>query len=635
MELAANLDGGHAGDLGKCSISGFFPGEKESGALEPLALGEPALEEIGVDRHAATIPEASLIFQYDRCARRLLLAPSRGEHPAGFLPVRLVLRGHGGRYHEETSTWQFPADRERMVTLADELRQRGCYVDYDANVRVWSTGLDAIRKWTARLRAGEAVNGLPIGYHVPPYGFQRTGATWLAFQGGAGLCDETGLGKTKQAIDAARARQGHAVVVCPNSVKWNWKAEVLKNDPAVAGVVIPAGSTRRRAETIREWTADPRGRWLVLNYESLRYFETEFLQAVAGRTLILDEAHRAKNPRAQVTRILLSARPEYLWLLTGTPNANRPEDVWSLCQLIEPGCLGWSWYGFEREHIVRNKVGMIVGYKNLERVRTVFGRLWLGRKKADCLDLPAKVFETRLVELSSEERRAYESMRKDLKAWLESEVPIGGRLTTAQAATFGARLIRLRQIADGFVSEGVDGRQAWSAARTKIKEAVAVWEDAGRPRMVVWAQYVPVIRMLHDEFENAAAEVAAIWGDVPIETQETMIRGYNELEGTVLIGQMDVMGEGLNLQAGALQVFVDVPWTPKQRIQCIDRLHRIGQTRSVTIVDILARGTVDQYVMHALEGKMALGEWVTSESKVQGTREEAMRLVEDPVRTGY
>jgi SNF2 family DNA or RNA helicase len=444
-----------------------------------------------------------------------------------------------------------------------------------------------------------------------PYDHQINGQSWLETTNRGMLLDKMGLGKTKQTIDTACSLPDVkcVVVVCPNSVKAVWDDEIGKHGWEIGNwILLPRGKTKERAEHIRYFvdaktTPDDPLKWIILNYESLRYLKDAFLYACKDAILILDEAHRCKNARAQMSKIVAEAQPARLWLLTGTPVANRPEDLYSLLTLVRPGW--WpSWYSFDKRYLVHDHFGAITNYRNLDELKEMLASVSLGRTKEQCLDLPPKVFEVRHVELGKEERKAYERMKKDLVTWLEEEDFFENVPTKAQAATFAVRYLRLRQLTHGLVSEGQDGAMEWSKTQSKIEEVKRIWEDFGNTHMVVWCQFVPLVKKLEEEFQNQY-DVGAwgLHGGVSEHWRAIHVKTWSKTGG-VLICQMDAMGEGVNLQAAHLQVFADLPQTPKQREQCADRLHRIGQKDTVVVVDVIATDTVDVQVRKSLKRKI-------------------------------
>ena len=550
----------------------------------------------------------------------------------------LVLKAMGARVLKPSGgvvSTLFPATLIAAGTLYGEFPSSD--INKDASFDRWFALETERQRWTFECRAPIRKDGDDNGQLTwwrdekgpvtEPYHHQWTGTSWLIASRRSLLLDDMGLGKTKEAIDAAcylmdhDEVEGRVVVVCPNSVKQNWANEISRHGwPPKLPVIVPDGRTWERQHQI-EATSEG---WIILNYESLRYFQSSFHAACKGAILIVDEAHRCKNREAKQTQAIATARPERLWMLTGTPIANRLDDLWSLCHIVRPGLMGWTYWHFANRHIVyrerRGQSGQTfretIGFKDVETVRDRLAQIAVGRRKEDCLDLPGKVYEDRRIELSEEERSAYRNMQATLRAWFESslECETGGNdrtMPVAIAQTFATRLLRLRQISDGLVSESAEGGHAWSKALTKLNAVVELWEDAGR-RLVVWCAYVPVVDRLAAMFPNGTAW--RLHGGIDASKRQGLIDYWGGSAAGVLVAQMDTGGEGLNLQAADLEVFVDVPWTVKQRRQCEDRLHRIGQTRSVTVVDLIAHDTIDDMLLKRLEDRLKVADETMSAS---------------------
>lgn len=557
-----------------------------------------------------------LTLRYDEQENVLVMQVPRGiwSHAALYLK-----RLHGRAEPGSEPLVQFPA----IVEVIEPLRKRFPQLVEDASVGRLREMLEreshyrGLAKERVPTRSWET-NGFP---RVLPYDHQWAGIAWLTWCRATTLGDDMGLGKTMQLVNAACAvmteeKANRVVVVCPNSVKENWRREIdmhgWSHEPIhrFRSCEVPVGNTSVRRMRIEEWTefGYKQRAWLILNYESLRYFPDAFLSACERAILICDEAHRLKSAKAKQSQIVDATKPSRLWLATGTPVANRLEDLWHLAHLSRPGLMHWTFWAFMLKHIKREKrFNKIIGYKDIETVRKRWATISMGRRKEECLDLPEKVFEVRTVELSGPERKAYTDMKENLRAELakaEADVERGERNAVAVATHFASRMLRLRQIADGCVAEEGNRVVTWSRALSKLREAIATWDDAGHPRCVFWAAYVPVTEKLAELARGCGTYAEALSGRVPVARRQEIVDEWGEKPGAILSCQMDAMGEGWNGQAAAFQVFIDVPYTPKQRLQCIDRLHRIGQKRTVTIVDIIAEGTMDGPLSARLDEKV-------------------------------
>jgi len=562
-----------------------------------------------------------MILTYDNRYNVLVLAPDPGATPSDYrsqhLPIRSILRRrHRGTFSKAMQRWVFTPTEDRYTDLLSD-RSFECGVSSEAEA--WY--MREHRWQRIATRSSAVIRDVKLIGKTKPYLHQVVGYEWLRTARAGLLTDEMGLGKTKQAIDAFCSMGERVVIVSPNSVRSVWGSEYQTHgwgDRAGAWesfTCTPNHDTKSRIKLVNAWSLwEGKTPPLILNYESIIRMPDEFLAACKDSILILDEAHRIKNIKAKVTKLIHKAEPAHLWMLTGTPIANKPEDLWSLAHLVKPGILGWTWWEFSKRYLKRGYFKNVTGYNHLEEIREAFRQVSFGRKKADCLDLPEKIFETREVELNPEERRAYKQMATDLKAWIEENCVEGVPLTVTEATTFATRYMRLRQITDGFVSDSATGTQDFVKKPTKIQEVLDIWEDSGRKRMVVWCKWRPTIEQLVGVLRNADAVCMSIHGGVESYIRSDNVSGWSCHPGAILVCQMDTAGEGLNLQAADLQVFLDLPETPKQRLQCVDRLHRIGQKNTVTVVDIIAKDTVDAKILKSLGRKLELVDEITTAS---------------------
>lgn len=531
------------------------------------------------------------------------------------------------RWEKDRKRWEYPLDEKTIDTLTANLEVNGIRVARDGDLTYALAALAQRHEWLHRARNADGAKPDTSGLVISgaPFRHQPDGTRWLVENERVILGDRMGLGKTKMAIDAVatlRARgaiKGFNVVICPNSILYQWRDEIRKLLPEKDGVILPEGSSQQRAalieEVLAETTAECRPyTWVLLNYEVLRRFPPLCYRLTRNAVVICDEAQKLKNGSAQQSRIVATWTPARLWLLSGTIIANKLIDAWHPANLCQPGLLGFRLDQFEHEHVMRNKFGGIRAYDNLEEIQRRLASICFGRTLEECVDLPPVVYEKRSIELSSNERIAYNRMLQDMRSWLDEHE--GDENAIATAANYASRLVRLRQITDGLISQGQGDKQAWAFQISKINAARDVWEDAGRPPTVVWCQWVPVIHRLWEVFEVKPDKneprfqtAAMIHGGVPIDRRHELVGRWQTMERPgVLICQIDTAGLGLNLQHGSLQIFVDAPWTPAQRDQCIGRLHRIGQENTVVVVDLVARNTVDERVLRLLEQKT---EWVS------------------------
>lgn len=546
--------------------------------------------------------------------------------------IRNLLKKYGGRYLDDLG-WHLPLDSEVLNQLHAAFHLHG--IEYSQNGLIDFFQFE--RSLRDRCRAGTGLRFAHPCYKTEPFDYQHAGIEWLVHNRRTMLLDKMGLGKTLESIYAAVQVSSKIVVICPNSLKGNWLDELEKHLSTYAAHVTGSSKKDRElaVQTFAQATkTDPRvPTFLIMHYEAMRLmvsFGTRKFGKVKvpivenlglleevfrGAVVICDEAHRLKNVRTHQSVAIAAIRPLRLWLMTGTPVSNQPEDVWHLTNLVRPGILGFSWSAFCDRHIERGFDGSIEDYKDIERIAQKLSLTSFGREKEEVTSLPEKTFSARRVDLNDSERKTYNQMHRDLIAFIEENIQAGTAPTMAQAANISSRWIRLRQIADGFISEGQGGKYEFVKHPTKIEEAIDIWKDAGEPRLLVWCHFVPMVIHTAKLFQDAGAgRLWFLWGGVSPEQRAQAVRLWSKSEGGVLVCQMDTMGEGHNMQAGNYQIFLDTPLTPRVRKQCVDRQHRIGQRNPVTIIDVIARDTVDVGLYRDLSTKTDMAEAIEAPS---------------------
>ena len=452
---------------------------------------------------------------------------------------------------------------------------------------------------------------------TPPFRHQVSGTMSLLNRAKVILADEPGLGKTRTMIDAADERLGaglceRVIIVCPATLKGNWKNEILRwstypCDPWQ--VLILDGDKMDRLVTLRAAWGAP---WLILNYELARIHAEELVKLVDGQYLICDEAHRIKNMLAQTTKVIHSMRPQFTNLSTGTPVHDKPKDIFSLVQLVEPGLMGTTFFQFQDRYMIRGgfKEKEVVGYKNLDDMRARAELIMVRRLKDQVIDLPPKLYKRREIEMRGDQAREYKRMREELVAFYREIPEAQFRLRAANAM---GQILRLQQIADGFLAVA-DLKPQWFEEQPKLDELKGIVEElvANNQKIVVWSRFLPVTEKVEQEFRQLGA--VRIHGQVPAGVRTEMVRRFQEdPDCRVFVGQIQAGGEGITLTASTFQVFMDLPWGPSTMRQAEDRLHRMGTRGSVTVMKLICRNSIDERVEKLLKSKSSRIDVITGD----------------------
>ncbi len=434
---------------------------------------------------------------------------------------------------------------------------------------------------------------------------QLEGTEFLRSNERAALFDEQGLGKSKQLIDAIAAQieagaLAGALIVCPNGLKTNWAQEIAKfSDLPTA--VFGAGRKARRTSF-----AKLRAAFYVINYEAVNA-ELAALRALLRfkpMALVLDESHRIKTPEAKVTDAVLqlraSARRRYI--LSGTPVANKPDDLWSQFYFLDDGeTLGATLSEFRNRY--RNAGG---GYVALHDLRQRIGRMSKRRLKDTAVSLPVKTIRRLRLKMTGNQLKLYDSMRNELAVWVES---MDGQQVLKEAETILARLVRLAQLASdpSMLDMSYDEQPCKLLALDGLLEEILSRQSARK--VIVWTSFVANVTTLKRRY--APLRPVSLYGALTGAERDASVRAFkNDPKVKLMVANPAAAREGLTLTEANVAIYLDRTFNLVDYLQSQDRIHRISQTRDCEIVLLLAKNSIDEFVDFCLEQKTRLARFV-------------------------
>lgn len=441
---------------------------------------------------------------------------------------------------------------------------------------------------TQKLNAIKKLSGKETK-HPYLYPFQRIGTRFIIEAKRAILADDMGLGKTVEAIAALQEiKTKKVLVICPNSLKYYWQ-EALEQFAKRASEIAD-GAPKKRSSII----AQSRN-ILIINYAMLRRNKFPDLFSKKWNAIICDEAHFLKNARIQRTKGCAQLRSEFLFLLTGTPIQNKPDELYSLLNLIDKKRFRSYWNFVYRfceldspypgsSHLV------VVGTRNLPSLKYLLAPLMIQRTKPEVLpQLPPKTFQTIPLSLLPNQYKLYRQMEKEMVAYFD------GHEIKAPVAI--AQLTRLRQLclSPRILNFSVDG----------IKDQAILDLISGTDqKIVVFSLSKLYIKHL---CRLLSAKHVLICGDTKLEDRTKLIKQFRtDSETQVLLFTIQTGGLGLNLEAASIVVFADKSWNPEVNRQCEDRIHRIGQKKNASIISLVCKNTIDEDVERLLQKKRAI-----------------------------
>ncbi|MBB2987952.1 DEAD/DEAH box helicase [Terracoccus luteus] len=531
----------------------------------------------------------------------------------------------------ESGTW-FRLDRPELTRLRSLIGEAREIADPDStelrlsphHADLWDelVSLGVVDRQSARWAATvEALDGTaPEQPVVPdtvrptlrPYqldGFRWLSRLWDARLGGI-LADDMGLGKTLQVIATlARAHErgdlggdrGPVLVVAPTSVVGTWVSELAMFAPHLS-VATLAATSRKRGTTIEDAVAG--AEVVITSYAVLRLDDAQF-QSLPWSGVVLDEAQFVKNRQAKTHIAARKLDVPFTLAVTGTPLENSLMDLWSLLSLTAPGLYP------RPDQFTKNYRRPIESGERpelLDLLRRRIRPLMLRRTKAQvALDLPPKQVQVMPVALHPVHQHVYDQhlQRERQRVLGLLEDPDANRVAIL------ASLTRLRQLAldPALVSETYAGR----ATAAKVELLVDHLRElaAEGHRALVFSQFTGFLAVVARALDAAGIRHAYLDGSTT--DRQRVVEEFKGGDAPAFLISLKAGGFGLTLTEADYVFVLDPWWNPAAESQAIDRTHRIGQSRPVTVYRLVSAGTIEEKVVALQERKRDLFERVVDE----------------------
>lgn len=458
--------------------------------------------------------------------------------------------------------------------------------------------------------------------------YQAEGALFVARVGRALIADEMGLGKTVQAIAAAELWRRHFggvrwLVVCPTSLKAQWAHE-LKRFAGIDALVIEGDLTQRT----RHYAAPAMCK--IASYDSL-VRDLDIANAWRPDVLIVDEAQRIKNWDTRAARALKRLDSRHTVVLTGTPLENKLEELLSVVQLVDRHRLGPTWR-FLQAHQLRDESGRVIGYRQLDRIGETLAPVLLRRRKREVLaQLPARQNHQLHVALTPRQRELHDE-QADLVARIVNRWRRQRFLSEADQKRLQACLQKMRMVCDSSYLLDRDSDEG-----NKIPELMAWLEPRfaqADTKVVIFSAWIATHELIAARLDELGIGHVLFNGLVPARERARRVERFRDEPHCRVFLATDAGGVGLNLQhIASVIVNVDLPWNPAVLEQRIGRVWRLGQTRKVEVLNLVANDSIEQNMLGVLQFKRSLFDGVLEggdgEIRLEGTRlSRFMRSVE-------
>ena len=440
---------------------------------------------------------------------------------------------------------------------------------------------------------------------------------------------EMGTGKTKVCIDNIamlydRGKIDRALVIAPNGIKRNWRNELSIHMPdhvEYRVAVWSASPKKKEKEELDQLSViSEQLSVLIMNIEALSTprgvdFARSFIFS-GSCFMVVDESTTIKNHSARRTKNIMKIAnlAKYRRIMTGSPVTKSPLDLYSQIQFLG----GWfieqsNYYAFRARYAViqQRNVGShsfqhVVSYQRLDELTAILREFSTRILKADCLDLPDKLYTKRTVAMTPEQLKAYVEMKRAAITFFEDNP-----MTAASVLT---QMIRLHQITCGHIK--TDDGEVRPLKNNRMKELLQVLAETDG-KVIIWAVYRHDIQTIEKEIANeyGRESVASYYGDTKDNIRQSIVDDFM-VAGSDLrffIGNPKTGGYGLTLTSSHTVVYYSNDYSLEVRMQSEDRAHRIGQKEKVTYVDLIAEGTIDEKIVSALNSKIDLASKVMGE----------------------
>jgi len=430
--------------------------------------------------------------------------------------------------------------------------------------------------------------------------YQQIGFKWLksmAICGFGGiLADEMGLGKTLQVICLLASEsvetRGTSIVVAPTSLVYNWYYEIEKFYPDLK-VLIINGSKSERENLIKEYSKYD---VLITSYPLIRR-DIEYYTDISFKYCILDEAQQIKNPNSINAKSVKELKGQNYFALTGTPIENSLTELWSIFDFIMPG------YLLSHGKFVKTYELPIVKLNDksaLEELNKHVRPFILRRlKKQVVKELPPKIEHKILVEMSDEQKKVYAAYLQNAKEEINRNIKENGFDRSKLAIL--AVITRLRQICcdPSIFIENYNGENGKLMSLDNIIEENMNSDH----RMLLFSQFTSVLKNISSHLNKMNIEHMYLDGQTKMEERGYLVEAFNAGNSKIFLISLKAGGMGLNLTGADIVIHYDPWWNPAVEQQASDRAHRIGQKKTVEVIKLITRGTIEEKIYEIQEKK--------------------------------
>jgi SNF2 family DNA or RNA helicase len=492
-------------------------------------------------------------------------------------------------------------------------------IKIDNNFRCYRDAIDfIIYKRDAAYRQKVADFVFPEGIDSPEfdqllkvklYNYQKEGVLKMAKAGRSINADDMGLGKTIQAIATAEimAREfgiEKVLIICPTSLKYQWKNEIEKFSNRDAFVL--EGLPEKRKKLYQERSEF----FKIITYDVVRRDLPE-IKEYAPDLVILDEAQRIKNWKTKTAQAVKQVQSEYAIVCTGTPLENRLDELHSITEFVDRYKLGPLFRFLANHQILEGH--KVIGYKDLHKINQTLSDILIRRTKKQVLkELPKRIDKNLFVSVTAEQKEIhddhYSKVCRLVNKWKRFKY-----LSEKERQMLLVHLNCMRMVSDSTFILDQETRHD-----TKIAELMSLLEEVfsgDHQKVVIFSQWERMTRLVSKELEKRNIKYEYLHGGVPSPKRKDLLKNFHEDDASRVFLSTDAGGVGLNLQCASVVINLDCPWNPAVLEQRIARVYRLGQKKPVEIINFISEGTIEHSMLDTLKFKKSVFDGVLDNGK--------------------
>ncbi len=487
--------------------------------------------------------------------------------------------------------------------------------ELDPDFKIYSDALEFIIEKRAKILREETLdsvfdkgidsNAFKSLINAELYPYQKEGILKAAKAGRVIIADDMGLGKTIQAIAVAEIlakefRISNVLIVCPTSLKYQWKSEIKKFTQR--SVLVVEGALDKRKP---QYNSD--AFYKIASY-GVGLNDIDYLNAADFDLVILDEAQRIKNWKTKTAKGLKQLDSQYAIVLTGTPLENRLEELHSIVEFINPYKLGVLFRFLDKHQIKDDATGKVLGYQKLNDIKGVLDDILIRRTKKEIRkQLPERIDKNFFVDITKEQWDIHQDYDLIVKRIVHKWRKLGF-LPEKDRQRLMISMACMRMVSDSTYILDQETRHD-----KKIDELVILLKEifeSSDDKVVIFSQWERMTRLVGRELKEMNVDFEYLHGGVPSAKRKDLIDNFREIKSKRVFLSTDAGGVGLNLQSANVIINLDLPWNPAVLEQRIGRVHRLGQQKPVRVINFISKGTIEHRILGLISFKKSIFEGV-------------------------